>query len=390
MEKPKILFLGSGPYALNRRDKKDKFSYFRKYFSCMFLTPVNSKSAEITGLRETEVIDDFTLIPFPYHYKNSFMRNLLFLFNTVSKALYQYHIKHWRYKVIISNNPLMTGLCAIIISKLTSAQSIIEVNGDFNVAFKYDDFNTVRKDRLNKIKTGFIKVFMKFVLKHAGSIKLLYPGQLDFLFRKNKLDRFSIKSFSDFVPVSYFLNHEKHDKKYILLVGYPWYLKGVDILIKAFNIVSKDFPGHGLKIIGWCPKGRKYFEELAKENKMIELLEPVSYMDIIPFFLNCSLYVLASRTEAMGRVLLEALASGKPVIASNVGGVPAVIQDGVNGILFKKEDIEELAQSIKKILTDGNYAEKLINNGLISVREKFSEEIYIKNYKHLIDGFIAE
>jgi glycosyltransferase involved in cell wall biosynthesis len=114
----------------------------------------------------------------------------------------------------------------------------------------------------------------------------------------------------------------------------------------------------------------------------------VPYKDVIPLFAGCSLYVLASRTEAMGRVLLEAMACRKPVIASNVGGVPYVIEDGYNGLLFEKENVDDLAEKIKLVLSDNELAEKLAENGYMYVRKNLSEKNYINNYKNMINFLI--
>jgi len=73
------------------------------------------------------------------------------------------------------------------------------------------------------------------------------------------------------------------------------------------------------------------------------------YDDLQKEFLACRCFVLPSREEGMGRVLLEAMASAKPVIGANVGGIPALIEDGKNGYLFESEDVDELAKKLDLI-----------------------------------------
>ena len=132
--------------------------------------------------------------------------------------------------------------------------------------------------------------------------------------------------FSNYVAVSKFFSENLIDGKYLLFLGYPWYLKGVDVLIKAFNRVSSEFPEYKLKIVGYCPEGFDYYEKLAQGNTNIEFHKPVFYDKVIKLMAGCSLFILPSRTEAMGRVLLEAMACKKPIIASNVGGIPEIIK----------------------------------------------------------------
>ena len=98
----------------------------------------------------------------------------------------------------------------------------------------------------------------------------------------------------------------------------------------------------------------------------------------------CSLYVLASRTEAMGRVLLEAMASEKPIIASNVDGVPTVIRDGYNGLLFVSESVDDLADKMRTVLSDKQRATTLARNGLEYVMSNLSEACYLNKYQEMV------
>ena len=107
-----------------------------------------------------------------------------------------------------------------------------------------------------------------------------------------------------------------------------------------------------MKIVGYCPEGFHYYKSLAKGNENIEFHKPVFYDEVVKLMAACSLFVLPSRTEAMGRVLLEAMACKKPIIASNVGGIPNVIKDGYNGLLFKSEKVDDLADKIRLVLSN--------------------------------------
>ena len=281
----------------------------------------------------------------------------------------------------------MTGLCALLIAKLTGAKTIIEVQGNFKKAFNYGAQGTVEPKLMGKIKLFLADNIVPFVLKKADAVKLEYSTQLNSygIMREANINSYF---FPNMVDIDSFLNEVKQNIKYILLVGFPWYLKGVDILIKAFNKVYKDYPNYKLKIVGWCPEGRDYFERLSKDNPNIELCKPVPHKEIITIMNACSLYVLASRTDASPRVLREAMASKKPIIASNVDGVPELIKDGFNGLLFESENINDLAEKISLLLSDNKYAQQLATNGYRHVQEKFSEKIYINNYKHIIDNLL--
>src|SRR6185369_7969551 len=75
---------------------------------------------------------------------------------------------------------------------------------------------------------------------------------------------------------------------------------------------------------------------------------------------NADLFVLASENETFGQVLIEAMACGVPVIASNVGGIPEIISDSYNGYLIPSEDSSILAQKIEVLLNDNDIREQFI------------------------------
>ena len=120
----------------------------------------------------------------------------------------------------------------------------------------------------------------------------------------------------------------------------------------------------------------------------IFLNDPVYYDQVVELMTNCSIYVLASRTEAMGRTLIEAMASKKPIIASRVDGVPSIIKHNYNGLLFEKENVMELSQKIELLITDKKFANKLASNGFKYFKENLTPELYLKKYSFMIENLI--
>jgi glycosyltransferase involved in cell wall biosynthesis len=158
----------------------------------------------------------------------------------------------------------------------------------------------------------------------------------------------------------------------------------VDVLIKAFHLVSDEFKDWSLKIVGFC-QDRSPFVALASDNDRIAFFDPIWYPEVIALMADCSLFVLPSRTEAMGRVLLEAMASGKPVIGSNVDGIPYVIEHGVNGLLFESENVEDLAAKMRAVISDPAYAARLGERAREFVCRERSEECYLERFSHMIE-----
>jgi glycosyltransferase involved in cell wall biosynthesis len=366
-----ILYISCGPALTDDLQMREMYIWLSKHFVGSIIT------SSYTLRRDR--IHRFQLFGYRYYRGNAVIRNLSSIMHSLYIASKLYYSKD-KFDLIISRSPLIEGLIAIIIGKLSSTKVIIEVNGNFFSSFRYDGGG--RLNRLaKKMKDLFARRLMTFVLNKADGIKLLYPTQI----KETRIESRHkiIACFHDFTPLKLFSSNAV-DKHYILFLGFPWLLKGVDILIQAFNKVSDEFPGYKLKVVGWCPEGREYFEKLASKNSNIELCGPVFYKDVIELINHCTFLVLPSRTEAMGRVLLEAMAARKAIVASNVDGIPTYVKHGYNGLLFESENIGDLAAMMKRLLSDHVYREYLAINGFKYVSSNLSEQSFIDKYYELI------
>ncbi len=377
----KLLFFFSGPVMPSRNPSfRGRFEAMSQYFSGDIIAHSSSEELKLKN------IGKFKFLPFHYKKINPIIRNLIFYIRVLKNAfkVIKKNKIFGAKTVIISPDPLGTGLISIIIGKITKTKVIVEVNGCFDQAFTSYMKKSQPNFFMTKIKEILTKIIVPFVLKKANKVKLLYPKQLKPII--DDISGIDTVSFHVFIPIKSFLNKNISDKKFILLIGHPWYLKGVDILIKAFFKISPEFPHHRVVIAGWCPdpSEKTYFQNLVGNNQKIELLDPLPYDEVIRHMCQCSLYVSASRTEALGRVLVEAMASRKPIVASNVDGIPNIIHDKFNGLLFKKESVDDLAEKIKKVLSDKKFSKELSKNGFQYCHQFLSEEKYIQKYNQLI------
>lgn len=108
-------------------------------------------------------------------------------------------------------------------------------------------------------------------------------------------------------------------------------------------------PEAKLVICGRDKRMKKKLEELAKRLGIEEdvlFVGEVKRSDISYYFAACDVFVIPSLSEGMPNAALEAMACAKPIVATNVGGLPEIVIDGVNGFLVKPKDPEALAEKI--------------------------------------------
>jgi glycosyltransferase involved in cell wall biosynthesis len=325
-------------------------------------------------------LTNFTLrgVYLPWLFRsNTLVRDIAFTVMVVPRVLYLHWFKQ-RYDVIVAPEPLVMGVVALTLRALTGAKVVVEVSGLFEEALRLDTAKPSLKARL---KEKWVHAIVPRVLRRANAVKLLFPGQVDVFTAGRPLAH--CYAFANFVSVSQF-KEGKGATPYILFLGYPWYLKGADLLIRAFKQVCNDFPAYSLKIVGWCPD-KTEFEALAHANDRIELCDAVGYPEVVRLMSECALFVLPSRTEGIARVLSEAMASKKPIIASNVGGTPSIIRNGETGLLFESENVDDLAAKLRQVLGDPAFATRLADYGFRYVHSELSEARYFDRFSNVIE-----
>lgn len=156
----------------------------------------------------------------------------------------------------------------------------------------------------------------------------------------------------------------EHGRKVLYVGRVNFRQKGLDILLLAIRKLVDRLQGFELEIAG--PPDEidilnSYSRKLGIEG-IVRYYGTVPRKKLIDLMKHADLLVLPSRFEPFGIVVLEAMAIGLPVVAAKVGGVPEVLREKVDGLLFPPEDIESLALNIEELLTDTRMAEKLASN----------------------------
>lgn len=149
-------------------------------------------------------------------------------------------------------------------------------------------------------------------------------------------------------------NPEIRSRPYVLGIGRFVRQKGFDLLIDGFTRIAADHPDLDLVLAGDGPEQDSLVRQAARSRfaKRIEFVGGVPAARAFALFRGASAFVLPSRHEPQGIVILEAMAAGAPVLAARVGGVPEIVRDGVNGLLFEGGSAQSLAAHLDGLLAD--------------------------------------
>jgi len=183
-------------------------------------------------------------------------------------------------------------------------------------------------------------------------------------------------------------NNRGSDHKYCLMLATYSSYKGHSFLFEAFRYVLTEFPDIRLYIYGFGTLREK--QRVAGEVKRLELENNVSLNDFTPntasLIANASVVVVPSQAyESFGLTIIEAMAFGTPVVATNVGGMPEVLADSDAGYVCSKDDPMAFADAIKNILRDSSLASELRRAGRKAFEQRFTAGRMASNYKRLIE-----
>lgn len=160
-------------------------------------------------------------------------------------------------------------------------------------------------------------------------------------------------------------------------VGHLAPIKGHDVFVRAAALIAARRPGVQFVVIGEDKSPqmgyRKFLESLVAELGLNGSIAMPGWHDDIPAALSSlTLFVSAARSEPFGLSIVEAMASGLPVVAAASEGALEIIEDGFSGKLVPVDDPESLAQAINDLLDDPLERSRLGRNALLAARERYS------------------
>jgi len=316
---------------------------------------------------------NFQIYFFPYIIIK-FLSGILFIIGVLLQTL-TIIPKIGRIEVIhahIASYPMITGF---IISKLLHIPFVITCHGS--------DIRTERKNIGLRCIQNYIFKRSNYLITVSNELKMII---------KQDIRNVPIKVISGGVDKEFFklkVKNMKHRNFYnLLFVGSLRKIKNPTIVLEALLKLKGYKYNLKLTIIGNGP----LFDELREfcdKNQLnnVIFLKNISHNDIKQFYEQSDLFLMPSLSEGTPLALLEAMASSKPIIANEIGGITELIKNNYNGILIKPNNLQSLVDNIKFLIENPDLSEKLGQNAQKTISTKSWENIcnlYLKIYNSLV------
>ena len=279
-----------------------------------------------------------------------------------------------KFDIVHLHEPFMPMLCSAVLrfSNAPNIGTFHAFSGSPGYDFGKPISTIMLKRRARKLdgRIAVSKAAMEFANKYVPGCYTIIPNGVD-------LERFS----PEVPPIDQFVD----DKLNILFVSRLEKRKGLNYLLEAYKQVKGEIPNSRLIIVGPGTRLRHKYEKWVRRNgvKDVVFVGYVSYDELPRYYKIADIFcVPATGRESFGIILLEAMAVGKPIVATNIEGYAGLVADGVEGLLVPPKNKEQLAQALISLATDDSLRQEIGARGRIKASEYGWEHIAqrVSNY----------
>lgn len=256
-----------------------------------------------------------------------------------------------KFDIIHLHEPFMPMLCTAVLrfSHTINVGTFHACHGRPGYNFGWPISKVMLKRRAHKLngRIAVSKPAMEFASKYVPGDYTIIPNGID-------LVHFS----PDVSPIDEFCD----GKLNILFVGRLESRKGLNYLIKAYKQVKQEFSNSRLIIIGPGTRLRGRYERQVKQNGLgdVVFIGYVTYKELPRYYKTADIFCSpATGRESFGIALLEAMAVGKPIVASNIDGYANLMNHGVEGLLVPPKDETALAQALISLIADESLRQQM-------------------------------
>ncbi len=254
-----------------------------------------------------------------------------------------------------------------LLKRFNNVPNLLHLHGNIDYSLPKNDFKTYLFFQIkNKI---YDRTLGKWTVQGADKIASVSKIDMKNAIRLWNLDSDKVCWVPNAIDINSFKGNKSNDNLNVVFIGRlePW--KGVHTFIEAARMLLKVRDDVTFTLVG-DGSLRNYVENIS--NDRIKVLGQVPYNQIPNILSNASVLVLPSYMEGLPTVILEALASEVPVVASNIGGIPEIVIDNETGFLFPTGNTKIFANRIMNLLDDENARNKMGRNGLDLVKKFYT------------------
>lgn len=285
---------------------------------------------------------------------------------------------------IVHSHGYFTDICSLLIAKITHIPCISTCHGFIKNNLKLKLYNFFDKvSLLFASRVIAVSDNVRDEIKYVNFFKrnvVILPNAVPV----NRKDKLTVSTGSNFIS-----DFGRDESK--ITIGYVGRLskeKGVVYLLAALGHDILQNNNVRLVVIGEGDEGASLHQS-ARELGVADRVFFLGFRDNVEELLSCiDVFVLPSLTEGTPMALLEAMAHGVPVIATNVGGVPDVIRSEYNGLLVEPKSSLAIARSINKLINNIDLRKQLSNNGMKTIEDKYGVDSWCYQIEDMYQGLI--
>jgi glycosyltransferase involved in cell wall biosynthesis len=275
-------------------------------------------------------------------------------------------IREFRPDVIVAESPY-TGAAALIGRTLAGAprpRVVLEVHGDWRTATRL--YGSPRRHLLSPIADGISRA----VVRRTDAVRALSPYTEGLVEEVRGVPvTASFPTYTDLTAFTAKPVRPLPDRPTAAFVAMLEPYKNVDGLADAWELVLQRVPEARLVVVGDGSRREVVERLLAEYPESVEWHPQLPPADVAARLDDATVLVLPSRSEGLGRVIIEAFARGRGVVASGVGGIPDLVRHEVEGLLVDPTDTDGIADAFVRVLADRELAERLGE----AARERYAE-----------------
>ena len=297
-------------------------------------------------------------------------------------------VRRFRPGAVIAESPYIGFfvLLAMAVRRRDRPSVVVETHGDWRTTARLGG------SRLRFLFAPVADWAARYALRHADALRALSPYTAELAGREAGVP--PVESFPAYIDLGAFTGHPPAPlpaRPTLLFVGMLERSKGVTALADAWTSVAELVPNAQLVVVGrgaLADVVERLQDDYPGRVEHVEELPPQGVAERMD---DATCLVLPSRSEGLGRVILEAFARGRGVVATRVGGIPDLVEDDVNGLLVENGDVAALADALTRILREDGLAPRLGAAAYESSQTfEWSPDDYATRVRSLVDRTLAE